>query len=239
MQRAVATSRGPRRNHAGAAAQRALASRSGKAVASAGPTMRRWRRGPSRDSAQLGRFRTSACAPGAQAPPFWARPGGGGGPDLGRADPAGPHRLPHARDPGGLRVPRHGGPGLRWSQGRTTTRCVHELKPIPTYRGAARKGHVPGDLDTALAAYAAHYREITGRTIAVWVLVVQMLQRFVETDREFQAWRRRTQNRAGAGPTTGSPRDQREGGGKRRAMVRQDKESPHTRRKSSLCRTKS
>jgi hypothetical protein len=66
-------------------------------------------------------------------------------------------------------------------------------------------------------------------------LVVQMLQRFVETDPEFQAWRRRTQSGPGAGPVTGWGRDQ----GGRGGLVGQDKASLHTRRKSSSHRAKS
>jgi hypothetical protein len=54
----------------------------------------------------------------------------------------------------------------------------------------------------ALTAYTSYYRETNGQPIEVWPLIVQMLQRFVETDREFQTWRRRTQNGPGAGSVT-------------------------------------
>ena len=74
-----------------------------------------------------------------------------------------------------------------------------KLKPITSYPAAMLKGRVPGELHTALTAYISYYRESTGQTIEVWV--VQMLQRFVETDREFQAWWRRTQNVPGGGLT--------------------------------------
>jgi hypothetical protein len=77
-----------------------------------------------------------------------------------------------------------------------------KLKPVQAYPAAALKGRVPGELHTVLTAYATYYHETTGQTIDVWSLVVQMLQRFVETDREFQAWRRRSQNGPGARPTT-------------------------------------
>ena len=33
----------------------------------------------------------------------------------------------------------------------------------------------------------------------MWALVVQMAEQFVTTDREFKAWRRRTQDGPGAG----------------------------------------
>ena len=77
-----------------------------------------------------------------------------------------------------------------------------KLKPIQIYPAAVLKGRVPGELHTALTAYAAYYQEATGQTIEVWPLVLRMLQQFVDTDRDFQAWRRRTQNGPGAGPTT-------------------------------------
>ncbi|PYO56897.1 MAG: hypothetical protein DMD83_12055 [Candidatus Rokuibacteriota bacterium] len=77
-----------------------------------------------------------------------------------------------------------------------------KLKPVQTYPDAALKGRVPGELHAALTAYTSYYHETTGQPIEVWSLVVQMLQRFVETDREFQTWRRRTQNGPGPGPLT-------------------------------------
>ena len=76
-----------------------------------------------------------------------------------------------------------------------------KLKPIQTYAAAVLKGRVPGELHTTLTAYAAYYQEATGQTIEVWPLVLQMLQQFVDTDRDFQAWRR-TQNGPGAGSMT-------------------------------------
>jgi hypothetical protein len=77
-----------------------------------------------------------------------------------------------------------------------------KLTPVQTYPAAVLKGRVPGELHTALTAYTTYYRETAGQTIDVWSLVVQMLQRFVETDRDFQTWRR-TQNGPGARPITG------------------------------------
>ena len=76
------------------------------------------------------------------------------------------------------------------------------LKPVQSYRAVALKGRVPGELHAALTDYTTYYREKTGQTIDVWALMVQMLERFVETDREFLAWRRRSRNAPGAGPTT-------------------------------------
>jgi len=76
------------------------------------------------------------------------------------------------------------------------------LKPVQTYTDVSLKGRVPGELHAALTAYTSYYHETTGQPIEVWALVVQMLQRFVETDREFQTWRRRTQNGPGPGTVT-------------------------------------
>ena len=70
---------------------------------------------------------------------------------------------------------------------------------MQTYIDLALKGRVPGELHATLIAYTGYHRETIGQPIEVWPLVVQMLQRFVETDREFQMWRRRTQNGPGAG----------------------------------------
>ena len=77
-----------------------------------------------------------------------------------------------------------------------------KLKPVQTYTDVPLKGRVPGELHAALTAYTSYYRETTGQPIEIWPLIVQMLQRFVETDREFQTWRRRTQNGPGPGPLT-------------------------------------
>jgi len=72
-----------------------------------------------------------------------------------------------------------------------------KLKPVQTYTDVPLKGRVPGELHAALTAYTSYYRETTGQPIEIWPLIVQMLQRFVETDREFQTWLRRTQNGPG------------------------------------------
>ena len=77
-----------------------------------------------------------------------------------------------------------------------------KLKPVQAYRAIVLKGRVPGELHTALMAYAAYYRQTTGQAIEVWPLVLQMLQQFVDTDRDFQMWRRRSQDGSAAGPTT-------------------------------------
>jgi hypothetical protein len=76
------------------------------------------------------------------------------------------------------------------------------LKPVQNYSDVSLKGRVPGELHAALTAYTSYYRETVGQSIDVWPLIVQMLQRFVATDREFQAWRRRTQNGPGPGSVT-------------------------------------
>ncbi len=77
-----------------------------------------------------------------------------------------------------------------------------KLKPVPTYPAALLKGRVTGELHIALTAYTTYYRETTGQAIELWPLVVQILQQFLDADRDFQAWRRRTQYGPARGPTT-------------------------------------
>jgi hypothetical protein len=83
-----------------------------------------------------------------------------------------------------------------------------KLKPVKSLPPVILKGRVPGELQIALSAYTAYYREKTGEAIEVWPLVVQMLQQFLATDHEFQAWRRRTQNGPSPGPAVGPKSEQ-------------------------------
>ena len=76
------------------------------------------------------------------------------------------------------------------------------LKPVQNYTDASLKGRVPGELHAALTANTTYYHETTGQPIELWALVIQMLERFIATDREFHAWRRRTQNGPSARPKT-------------------------------------
>jgi hypothetical protein len=78
-----------------------------------------------------------------------------------------------------------------------------KLRPVQTYPPALLKGRVSGDLQIALTAYAAYYRETTGQTIELWPLVMQIVEQFLDADRDFQTWRRRTQNGPGGGPAKG------------------------------------
>jgi hypothetical protein len=78
-----------------------------------------------------------------------------------------------------------------------------KLKPVQSYPPALLKGRVPGELHATITAYAHYYRETTGQAIEVWPLVVQVLQQFLDSDHDFQAWRRRTRNGPGGGPATG------------------------------------
>ena len=77
-----------------------------------------------------------------------------------------------------------------------------KLKPVQSYTDVSLKGRIPGELHAALISYTSYYHETIGQPIEVWPLIVQMLQRFLETDREFQTWRRRAQNGPGTGPVT-------------------------------------
>jgi hypothetical protein len=84
-----------------------------------------------------------------------------------------------------------------------------KLKPVQSHPPVMLKGRVPGELQIALSAYTTYYRETTGAAIDVWPLVVQMVQQFLSTDHDFQAWRRRTQNASSPGPAAGSTGAQR------------------------------
>ena len=75
-----------------------------------------------------------------------------------------------------------------------------KLKPVRAYPAVVIKGRVPGELHTALTAYTTYYCETTKQAIELWPLVLQMLQQFVETDRDFQVWRRRTDQGPGSPP---------------------------------------
>jgi hypothetical protein len=44
------------------------------------------------------------------------------------------------------------------------------LKPVSTYAPTLLNRRVPGELHTALTAYAAYYRDTTGQTIELWPL---------------------------------------------------------------------
>ena len=68
---------------------------------------------------------------------------------------------------------------------------LHPIQSLPSVKLALR---IPGKLQTALTSYAAYYRESTGHAIEVRSLVVHMVEQFVDTDRGFQMWRRRTQS---------------------------------------------
>ena len=45
-----------------------------------------------------------------------------------------------------------------------------KLRPVQTYPPALLEGRVSGELQIALTAYAAYYRETTGQTIDLWRL---------------------------------------------------------------------
>jgi type IV secretory pathway VirB10-like protein len=123
------------------------------------------------------------------------------------------------------------GAALGQQLGQTSNELIRRgINIAPTLEvrpGYAFKGRAPDELHRALTAYD------------VWALVVQMFQRFVETDHEFQGWRRRTQNGPGGGPTKIYEWDRLEKTERSREMVRQDKASLHTVRKSSSRQGKS
>jgi hypothetical protein len=50
---------------------------------------------------------------------------------------------------------------------------------------------LPGKLKVELDAYTAYYQHIHAETIGVRRLIVEIVRDFVESDREFQSWRKR------------------------------------------------
>jgi hypothetical protein len=74
------------------------------------------------------------------------------------------------------------------------------LKPVRTYTDVSREGRGRGELHAALTACTSYYHQTMHQPIEVWPLIVQVAQRFIEPDREFQKWRRRTRNGRGTRP---------------------------------------
>lgn len=66
-----------------------------------------------------------------------------------------------------------------------------KLKPVHSLPSVKLTGRVPGELHADLTAYADYYREVLHEPIAAWPLVIQILRTFIDSDREFHAWRRR------------------------------------------------
>ena len=83
-----------------------------------------------------------------------------------------------------------------------------KLKPVQSLPSVKLTGRVSGELHADLTAYADYYREVLHEPIAAWPLVIQILRNFMESDREFHAWRRRRRNGGAAGPD-GEPSEMR------------------------------
>ena len=94
-----------------------------------------------------------------------------------------------------------------------------KLNSGPDRPGDGAQGMCSDKLRAELTAYATYYQETTGRAIDVWPLVAQMPQQFVDTDRDSQAWRWRTENGPGGAPMASERRDQWEGAGRNRRRV--------------------
>ena len=71
---------------------------------------------------------------------------------------------------------------------------LKRLRILPSVKLA---GRVSGELSETLTAYQAYYRHLHGEAIEPWPLVVQILETFMETDRDFQTWRRRVSEAPG------------------------------------------
>jgi len=67
-----------------------------------------------------------------------------------------------------------------------------KLKRLRNLPPARLFGRVPGELNETLTAYQAYYRHLHSEAIDSWPLVLQILETFLSSDREFQAWRRRS-----------------------------------------------
>ena len=50
---------------------------------------------------------------------------------------------------------------------------------------------LPGKLKAELDGYAAYYQDIHGEGIGVRRIIVEIVRNFVDSDREFQSWRKR------------------------------------------------
>ena len=70
------------------------------------------------------------------------------------------------------------------------------LKRLRTHPPVALKGRVPRDLHEALAVYADDYRSLHDEAIDLRSLLVRVLRTFLDVDRAFQAWCRRTDEAA-------------------------------------------
>jgi hypothetical protein len=88
---------------------------------------------------------------------------------------------------------------------------LKRLRVLPTVKLA---GRVSGELSETLAAYRDYYRHVHGDAIDTWALVIQIVEAFLEADRDFQMWRRRSTDApagSAAGARTGATKESRNG----------------------------
>jgi hypothetical protein len=88
---------------------------------------------------------------------------------------------------------------------------VKRLRVLPSVKLA---GRVSGELHETLTAYREYYRHLHGEAIEPWPLVIQMLETFVDADREFHAWRRSSKDvpvGSAAGARAGAGKESRNG----------------------------
>ena len=67
-----------------------------------------------------------------------------------------------------------------------------KLKRVQNLPSMKLGGTIPGDVNEALTAYAEYYRDVHGEVIKPWPLAIQIFRAFIDEDRAFQAWRRRS-----------------------------------------------
>jgi hypothetical protein len=73
---------------------------------------------------------------------------------------------------------------------------------------------VSAELNETLTVYQGYYRHLHGEAIEPWPLLAKMLETFVEADRDFQAWRRRSSEvpvGGAAGARRGTGKESRNG----------------------------
>jgi hypothetical protein len=73
---------------------------------------------------------------------------------------------------------------------------LKRLRVLPTVKLA---GRVSGELNETLAAYRGYYRHVHGDAIDAWTLVVQIVEAFVEADRDTGRKHRRGTERSRQG----------------------------------------
>lgn len=70
------------------------------------------------------------------------------------------------------------------------TRIVKPLRSVQV------RVTLAGDLNAALETYARYYEHVHGETVEPKALIPEILQAFIDADREFPMWQRSADNRS-------------------------------------------